>query len=361
MNNMNGHLGSPGVQFSYQYPLTVVIPTYNRAKALISCFAHLERQTWMDFEVIVVDDGSSDETPQKVYEYQERTNLHMRFHRQANGGPARARNRAISMARSPLVLMIGDDIFAAPELVETHLRLHQQRPEDQVAGLGLTLWDETMQKVTSFMRFLEEGSQFAYHDLLAGKRPSPIHFYTSNLSVKTGVLLRNPFCERFPRAAFEDIELGYRLAQKEGLEIVFMPEARAHHFHPTTFVQACGRMRHAGWAAHMMYELCPEVYVHPAGKTAARRFVRRTLALPHILDVITGFSAVVSRFFSPKIWFRAVLGTHFYLGYRDRELQTCGKTALAPASQAGPIYAVTEEATAAYKSGNANDGSENRE
>lgn len=305
-----------------EYPIAVVIPTFNRPDALISCLKHLEQQTFKNFEVIVVDDGSTDETPRLVAQYQEHSTLDLRFFRQSNSGPARARNVAIAAARSPLILMIGDDIFATSQLVATHLKLHQERPELRVAGLGLTLWEESTQKVTPFMRFLEEGTQFAYPDLIAGQKPTGgAYFYTSNLSAKTALLRRNPFCEKFPGAAFEDLELGHRLAQGEDLELVFMPEALAYHYHPTTFLQACRRMRKGGWSAHLLHEMWPGCWPHPAGKTALRRTVRRVLSPAPALFLATHLSSALSRFCSPKSLFRAVLGTHLYLGYRDCEFK----------------------------------------
>jgi glycosyltransferase involved in cell wall biosynthesis len=309
-----------------QYPITVIIPTFNRASALITCLEHLEDQTHKDFEVVIVDDGSTDDTEQRVEEYCKDATLDLRFFRQPNSGPARARNVAVAEACSPLILMIGDDIFASPQLVEHHLNLHRKRPEDQVVGLGLTVWEEKNQKVTPFMRFLEQGTQFAYSDLteqstLSGHKPFPPgnYFYTSNLSVKTDLLRRNPFCERFPWAAYEDIELGYRIEHNEGLDLVFLPEALAHHYHPTTVDQACRRMRKGGWSAHLMYEMRPDIYINPAGNTAFRRMVRKTLALPPLLHAATFAASALSRFSAPKSLFKAVLGTYLYLGYKDRE------------------------------------------
>jgi len=306
------------------FAATVIIPTFNRAAALICCLEHLERQTCKDFEVVVVDDGSTDETAHRVQEYGKRTNLSLKFIQQPNGGPARARNVAIGAASSSLVLMIGDDIFAAPELVETHLKLHRQHPAPHVAALGQTVWEEKTQKVTPFMRFLEEGIQFSYNDLVAGKIPG-IYFYTSNLSVKTELLRRNPFCERFPAAAFEDLELGLRLTQKEGLELIFIPEALGHHYHPTTFLQACRRMRNGGWSAHLMYEMWPEAYLNPAGATPVRRLARRVLAPAPILFAVTQFTALLTRVITPKALFRAVLGTYFYVGYKQREVEVASE------------------------------------
>jgi GT2 family glycosyltransferase len=226
-----------------RYPLAVVIPTYNRAYVLMQCLKHLEDQNCKDFEVVIVDDGSTDTTPVRMEAYLRSTPLAIRYTCQENGGPARARNHAISMVEAPIALLIGDDIFASPALVAEHLQLHQKRPAESVAGLGLSRWSEKGQSVTPFMQWLDsDGVQFDYGPLLRGKSPDWADFYTSNLSLKTKVLKEFPFDETFPYAAMEDMELACRIEARNGLEMVFLPEALAHHLHPTTFAQACRRM-----------------------------------------------------------------------------------------------------------------------
>src|ERR1700691_2910667 len=110
-------------------PLGVVIPTYNRCDALVECLAHLENQTCKDFEVVVVDDGSTDSTPRLIEPYLKKTRLAVRYARQDNGGPAKARNLGISMLQSPVCVLIGDDIFASSTLVERHMNWHRENPE----------------------------------------------------------------------------------------------------------------------------------------------------------------------------------------------------------------------------------------
>ena len=102
---------------SHQNPLSVVIPTYNRADVLIKCLIHLENQTRNDFEVVVVDDGSTDSTPERIEAYAKNSPLSLRYLRQENRGPASARNYAISLVDAPICLIIGDDIFASPKLI----------------------------------------------------------------------------------------------------------------------------------------------------------------------------------------------------------------------------------------------------
>lgn len=299
-------------------PICIVIPTYNRANALNLCLEHLEKQSWTDFDVIVVDDGSTDSTPQQIEQYLSRGDLRLRHFRQENSGPARARNLAISHVRSPLCLIIGDDIFPSPNFVETHFRFHQKNPDVCLAALGLTRWSEQGQTVTPFMRWLDEsGTQFSYHDLLAGTPPDWKHFYTSNISLKTEVLRKNPFNETFTKAAAEDLELGYRLEMQQGLKIIFLPQALAYHLHPTNFRQACKRMYVVGASMRRFHQIWPEhqIELHRSfrGKIRDILFRKRWLLSPLIslTDVLLGI-------WCPNPLMQKILAYHLDSGYRSR-------------------------------------------
>jgi glycosyltransferase involved in cell wall biosynthesis len=302
-----------------RYPLAVVIPTYNRADVLMECLKHLEGQTCKDFEVVIVDDGSTDSTLDQMKAYLRNTSLAIRYMRQANRGPAHARNYAISMIESPISLMIGDDIFASPALVAEHLQLHLKRPDDFVAGLGLTRWSEKGQSVTPFMRWLDrdDGLQFHYDLLLRGKSPDWGEFWTSNLSLKTKVLKEFPFDESFPHAAMEDIELACRIKARQGLQMIFLPEALAHHFHPTTFVQACGRMVRVGESAAYFDRLWP-------GKIPRKRNILRRplqsilLTFPRTWPAWVKLADWSLKLACPNSLMRYVLSCHFAMGYSRR-------------------------------------------
>ena len=300
------------------HPIGVVIPTYNRSEVLLSCLRHLELQTWTDFEVVVVDDGSTDSTPRLLEKYQRQTPLHLCCIRQDNSGPARARNTAISVLQAPICLMIGDDILASPDLVSKHLQLHRKRPEIQVAGLGLTRWSDVGQRVTAFMRWLDEsGVQFAYNDLLRGAAPDWRYFYTSNLSLKTQFLRENPFDESFKKAAVEDLELGYRLEQQGGLEIVFIPDALAHHLHPTSFRQACRRMFNVGSSTRLFHDLWPSAAL-PGTKSPFRRRLRSfMLRYPWLLPPLTILADILTSAWCPNMLVRGTLMYHCILGYQS--------------------------------------------
>jgi GT2 family glycosyltransferase len=298
------------------YPLAVVIPTYNRCEALKLCLEHLEAQVRKDFEVVIVDDGSTDSTAGWVREYQQRTPLSLRYFRQQNSGPARARNFAVSVIEASITLLIGDDIFPTPQFTALHMQLHEERPEESVAGLGLTVWDEHHQHVTRFMRWLDmQGLQFHYGELLEGAKPDWKHFYTSNLSLKTSLLRAFPFDESFPYAAMEDIEAGCRVEVEHGLEMVFLREAVAYHLHPMSFAQACRRMEKVGESSACFDALWPGKLPRDE-KSQAFRMGHTIARLPFAIQVLDGLAGLSVKIACPNRLMSFVLNEHFYEGYK---------------------------------------------
>jgi len=232
--------------------LAVVIPTFNRADVLRRCLEALEPQTVAHdvFEVVVVDDGSSDATAEVVAQFSARSPLCVSYHFQPNKGPAAARNLGIRVAESPLLLFIGDDIIATPDLVAQHLEWQQRYPQPNYAILGFTTWSREVE-ITPLMDWLEHGGgQFNYDYIRHGETVGAIFFYTSNVSVKRQFLLDyGLFDEDFPYAAYEDLELAHRLEEAGGLMLLFNARAVAYHLHPVDLPalvrrgQAMGRSR----------------------------------------------------------------------------------------------------------------------
>ncbi len=311
-------LQSAGAIQKQNFPVGVVLPTYNRAPVLLRCLRYLERQSWMDFEVVVVDDGSTDDTCARVEAFAKQTSLALRYLCQSNSGPARARNRAIAELRSPVCIMIGDDTFPQPAFVEKHLALHRRCPEPTVVGLGYTCWSEQEQTVTSFMRWLDrDGMQFAYGDLRRGVPPTWKHFYTSNLSLKTGQLRRFPFDESFRKAAMEDIELGYRMHARGGIKVCFLPDAIAEHLHPTDVSQACRRMVTVGAAAYRLGQLWPELRPATGGSAAKIRARSFLLRRRWLFPLLQWAATVTTRFRCPNVVLLKALALHSSLGYQQ--------------------------------------------
>lgn len=300
-------------------PIGIIVPTFNRTDVLLRCFQHLEAQTWKDFEVVVVDDGSTDETPSLLNRYATHTPLSFRHVRQKNTGPAGARNHAISLLTAPVCLMIGDDIMASPTLVEKHLTFHQVHPDKTAFALGYSKWAHQGQTVTPFMQWLEEGSlQFAYAALLEGAPATWEHFYTSNLSGKTELLRANLFNENFTRYGMEDIELGYRLARQGELQISFLRDALGEHIHPTDVVRSCRRMITAGYATDEFFRFWPERT--PTSPTSWKgRFRRDVLRRGIGLGLLRTVVSMLTRFSCPNSLLKPTLLLHHEAGWRQSE------------------------------------------
>lgn len=117
--------------------ISVVIPLYNKAKSITTTLQSVFNQTYTDFEVIVVDDGSTDNSMEVVRErVRELGNERVRLITQANAGVSAARNVGIMEAKGEYVCVLdGDDIWDKDFLKEM-VRLIEDYPEKSIYGLA---------------------------------------------------------------------------------------------------------------------------------------------------------------------------------------------------------------------------------
>ena len=97
--------------------ITIILPVYNVAEFLPRCLASIDRQTFRDFCVIAVNDGSTDNSPQILRAFAE-SHPYCTVVDQENRGLAQARNRGLSLAKSPYVSFIDSDDFIAPTFLQ---------------------------------------------------------------------------------------------------------------------------------------------------------------------------------------------------------------------------------------------------
>src|SRR5690349_19325338 len=102
--------------------LSVIVTTYNRAQTLRVTLERLAAQTLPRdrYEVVVVDDGSPDDTGPMVADYGQRSPYRLRYLVHANRGPGYSQNRGIRAALGPWILLLADDIQPQPNLLAVH-------------------------------------------------------------------------------------------------------------------------------------------------------------------------------------------------------------------------------------------------
>jgi glycosyltransferase involved in cell wall biosynthesis len=100
--------------------VSVIVPLYNKARYVQRCLDSILQQTFADFEVIVIDDGSTDEGPRIVETYPD---PRIRLLRQENGGPGAARNRACGEALGDLIAPLDADDAWDPVYLAESVRL----------------------------------------------------------------------------------------------------------------------------------------------------------------------------------------------------------------------------------------------
>jgi len=258
--------------------ISVIIPTYNRIEKLLKVLRSLETQD-LDrtlFEVIVVDDGSTDSTDTDLRRFMRETPLKMKRFKQANKKPGAARNLGFKHASMPLIAFIGDDTIPKSDFLREHLSFHRQNNRNGKDGLvGYTTWPEDI-RTTPFMKYIGEyGYQFGY-SLINGNGPLPFNFfYTSNISIPKVLLddLEYLFDEDFETAGWEDIALGYRL-ENRGMRLFYNPSAIAYHDHPVDIPSFCERQFKVGKASRVFIEKYPELEWFLGDRNHLRKWAR---------------------------------------------------------------------------------------
>lgn len=159
--------------------ITVFTPTYNRGYIIENLYRSLQRQTVTDFEWLVIDDGSVDNTPELFAAWQQDGNpFPIRYYRQENGGKCRAINKALELARGELFFTVDSDDYLTDDALEKIALWEAQLPRDDkfcgVAGNLGTSPAETPNRALPDPFF--DGTALDRYDAVDGERA--MVFYT---------------------------------------------------------------------------------------------------------------------------------------------------------------------------------------
>lgn len=283
--------------------ISVVIPTYNYKTILQKTIDSLCQQSLDNdlFEVIVVDDGSSDGTEQLVADYQDKINIRYYYQSDLGFRVARARNIGIDNARFSRILFFDAGMGASPVLLEKHYQWLTKDPQAVVLGLSYGVYEFTTQRHQQLSDILQQSDlgkalpEMQPHRALYDCRynymesvnfdfkavPIPwILCWTGHVSCSTAMLRQiGGFDEWFSAWGGEDVELGIRLHQAgcafeliEGMEAVHYPHLKdpdskqqsalnnIDYIHNKHQLPSTGLMAQYNWEdlLNNYHQLCPE-------------------------------------------------------------------------------------------------------
>ena len=245
---------------------SVVIPTYNRKPILEKCLRAMEQQripvgsAIAGYEIVVVDDGSTDGTVDWLRAY-EAEFPHVRLFEQDHLGPAAARNFGVEQARGDMIVFIDSDLVVTEGFLQAHAQTLQQGQQrlgsDRLFTYGRVINTCNFENPTS--------EPYKVTDFSAA------YFATGNVAIARHWLEKaGLFDVGFQLYGWEDLELGVRLKQL-GLQLIKCPEAVGYHWHPPFSLQDIpnlidkeiqrGRMgvlfsqKHPTWTVRMMIQM----------------------------------------------------------------------------------------------------------
>jgi glycosyltransferase involved in cell wall biosynthesis len=245
---------------------SVVIPTYDRLPILTKCLRALEVQQLRenscveDYEIVVVDDGSTDGTVEWLAEHKAEF-PHVRCLEQDHAGPAAARNLGVEKAQGDTIIFIDSDLVVLPNFLQAHgdalIQSREKIGSDRLFTYGAVINTSNFDNPTA--------EPYKITDFSAA------FFATGNVAISKHWLEKaGLFDTSFQLYGWEDLELGVRL-KNLGLKLIKCPAAVGYHWHPPFNLKQIpqlidkeiqrGRMgvlfyqKHPTWEVRMMIQM----------------------------------------------------------------------------------------------------------
>jgi len=238
--------------------VSVIIPTYNGAHKVVNVLAALEQQTRMPEEVLVVIDGSTDDTAAILRAKNYRLPS-LQIIEQPNGGRAQVRNRGAAAAKGDLLVFFDDDMRPMPQCIAQHTAHHERFPGSILTG---GLMEEITPASTDIQKFKSVLSRRWSAPLLPYDQtpmPAATAFLTAancSMQATTWALLHG-MDERLTDA--EDYDMGVRAIQ-QGIDLYYNQQAFAWHDDFITCASYIRRLRQYAVAQQKLQQIKPELY-----------------------------------------------------------------------------------------------------
>jgi len=311
--------------------VSIIIPTYNRPDSLKRALNSISEQVYDDIEVVVVDDGSTDNVSDIVNrDY----SFILRYVSQDHRGGTQAKNQGASVARGDLLIFLDDDIKVAPNFILSLVAVHQCYQKVLVTG---QLIEVPLHQVTIFSRIYTHNGVKVYQHLATSKIPftecfggffsiKRMHFFELGMLEGVGSGWPN----------WEDVYFGYK-AHKAGFICLKSWAALGWHFDKSlsNLYLARNRWFRASNIAPLLFKSCPGVesflpmfcdktpieWHRDSPSLIFRKIARQMVSLDATLWGIDQIIKVLERFLpSPsllRLLYRWSIGGYIFRGFRQ--------------------------------------------
>lgn len=232
---------------------SVIIPVYNRPKEVDELLESLCTQTFTDFEVIVVEDGSTQTSESVCEEYKDR--LDLKYYFKSNSGPGPSRNYGAERSQGEYLIILDSDVIVPKDYLQNIERALGVHPVDAFGGP-----DRAHESFTPIQKAINYSmtSFFTTGGIRGGKKKMD-KFYPRSFNMGIMKSLFNQVGGFAPIRYGEDIDLSTRLF-KAGCDCQLFPEAYVYHKRRVKFSSFFRQVKHSGEARVMLKRKYPETF-----------------------------------------------------------------------------------------------------
>ena len=203
--------------------ISVMIPVYNGGEKITSCIESVLNQTIKDYEIVIVDNNSTDNTEQVIKKYASK-NKKIKYVFESKKGRGSARNTGVKNCSGEIIVMTDADCIVPNNWLEMITEPITEESEIAVMGFEYNLnkgfWSENTQKADEeFYKNISDGNYIKTID-------------TKNFAIKKNVFDKENFNTNISTS--EDLE--FYLSIKDNVKIRYLPNIKVGHAHKNTFI-----------------------------------------------------------------------------------------------------------------------------
>jgi len=209
-----------------QVKISIIIPLLDAERTILHTLRALERQTRKDFEVIIVDDGSTDMSAKLLVQFSEQSNLQIKLIHQENSGPAKARNTGAEQAEGEALIFLDSDCIPTENWVEEMTRFLNR----DVAGCYC---GNKARNSESIAARCVEYEMTRRHEKMVGKDIDSISTYSASF-LKRVFFECGGFDKQYRQASSEDFDLTFNITRK-GYKLRFVVSTFVYKYNPASW------------------------------------------------------------------------------------------------------------------------------